>query len=198
MNKEYKSLVSKKNIFLFWKKTLKIFHYIENYSIVFLLSLLIIVSFLQIVLRLFTKWSFEWFSSLQKYTVLWIGMIAAGIATHEQKHIKIDIIGRYAKGRLKSAILAFLSLFACIVCIVLSVVSMQYILLIEKPSSDPAPFLDIPRWVLLLILPAGFALIGIRFLLRAGRKVYNFVINKEDEIDNLTSEFVFNVKEKKK
>ena len=48
------------------------------------------------------------------------------------------------------------------------------------PSSDPAPFLNISKWILLIIIPIGFGLIGFRFLLKSGMNLYNFIRNTDD------------------
>ena len=169
-----------KKMIKFLKKIIDIFHKTEEYILVFFLSLMIIISFLQIVLRTFFR-AIEWFDPLVRYAVLWTGMIAAGMAILENKHIKIDIIGRFAKGRLRSFVLSITNLFAGIVCFVLSYASIIYVIKIEIPASDPSPFLNISRWVLLLILPFGFGLMSMRFLFRASKKVYNFIKNTEDE-----------------
>ena len=168
----------------FLKKIKDVFHKTEGYILVFFLSLMIIISFLQIILRTFFR-AVEWFDPLVRYAVLWTGMIAAGMATLKNKHIKIDIIGRFAKGRQKSFVLAITNLFAGIVCFVLSYASIIYVIKIEMPAADPSPFLNISRWVLLLILPFGFGLMGMRFLFRASKKVYNFIKNIEDEEDKI-------------
>ncbi|MCK4797110.1 MAG: TRAP transporter small permease subunit [Spirochaetes bacterium] len=189
-----KNLEKKNKMIKFWKKFVNILHKVEEYILVFFLSLMIIISFLQIILKIFFK-AIVWFDPMIKYTVLWIGMIAAGMATFENKHIKIDIIGRFAKGRLKSFVLAVTNLFASIVSIVLSYASIIYIIKIEIPATDPPPFLNISKWVLLLILPIGFAIIGIRFFFRLCKKIYNFIKNKEDEED---IEFSVDLEEDKK
>lgn len=162
-----------------YKKTINIIHIIEDSILVFFLSLIIVITLLQIILRTFFR-SVEWFDQLVRYSVLWIGLIAAGIATYKNKHIKIDIIGRFAKGRLKSLTYLLTNLFASIVCIILSYSSYIYLIKIQMPSSDPAPFLNISKWILLIIIPIGFGLIGFRFLLKSGMNLYNFIRNTDD------------------
>lgn len=165
----------------------KTFHNLEKASLIFFLSLMIIVSFLQIILRTFFK-AVEWFDPLVRYSVLWTGMIAASIATYQHKHIKIDIIGKFAKGKLKSIVLFTTNLFASVVSALLCYASAAYIINFEMTSTDPAPFLSIPRWVLLLVMPICFGTISLRFLFRVGQKIYNIIKNIEEHEDE-TSEF---------
>ena len=166
------------NIKELYKKIINVIHFIEDSILVFFLSLIIIITLLQILLRTFFR-SVEWFDQLVRYSVLWIGVIAAGIATYKNKHIKIDIIGRFAKGRFKSLTYLVTNLFASLVSIILSYSSYIYLIKIEMTSTDPAPFLNISRWILLIIIPIGFGFIGFRFLLKSGKNLYDFIKNTE-------------------
>ena len=47
-------------------------------------------------------------------------------------------------------------------------------------SNDPAPFLSISKWILLIIIPIGFGFIGFRFLLKSGKNLYNFIRNTDE------------------
>lgn len=167
-----------------WKKLTTLFRKIETGTLIFLLSLIVLVSGSQIILRNFFQ-AIDWFDPLLKYAVLWIGMIAAGIATYENKHIKIDIVGRLVKGRKKSIVYAVTNIFASIFSLILFFTFLLYIIKIEYPSSDPPPFLGIKRWILLLILPVSFFTMFVRFLESSVRNVYNFAKNIP-EIDNET------------
>ena len=144
------------------KKFVKIFRMLESALLVFFLALIVIISFSQIILRNFFT-SVTWFDSLLKYSVLWVGMIAAAIATYDNKHIKIDIIGRFTTGKLKIIVEIITNFFAVIVCFGLFIGFVIYISTIEYPSTDEPPFLNIRRWVLLLVLPVSFFVMSIRF-----------------------------------
>jgi len=157
---------------------INVFNRIEEVILVIIFSILIIFSFLQIFFRT------VWFDSIIKYSVLWTAFIAASIAAMDKKHIKIDLIGRLAKGRAKSLVLLITNFFASLACILLSYAAISYILKIEMMSADPSPFLNIPRWSLLMIIPFGFAIIGLRFLFISAQKVNNLIKNEEDEKDS--------------
>ena len=161
-----------------------VLHKSEEYLLIFFLGLIIFLTFSQIVLRTFFR-AIEWFDLVVKYSVLWIALIAANMAVFRNKHIKIDVIGRFAKGRYKSLILVLTNLFASVVSFILSYSSFIYVFTIERTSTDSAPFLNIPKWILLLILPFGFGMMGIRFLIRAMQKINNYRKNSEDEVDEI-------------
>ena len=156
------------------KKFVKIFRMLENALLVFFLALMVLVSFSQIILRNFFT-SITWFDSLLKYSVLWAGMIAAAIATYDDKHIKIDIIGRFTTGKLKIIVKAVTNIFAVIVCFGLFIGFVIYIATIEYPSTDEPPFLNIHRWVLLIVLPVSFFVMSIRFLNHSIHNIHDAV-----------------------
>jgi TRAP-type C4-dicarboxylate transport system permease small subunit len=147
--------------------------------LVFFLFLIFVIAVLQIFLKKIP--GTEFLNSLIKYSVLWAGMISASIATYEGKHIKIDIIGRFAKGRLKQLVLTITGLFGAIVCFILFVTFIFYIVKIEYTSSQTSPFFNIPRWVLLTIMPYSFFVISLRFAVQAGKRLVYFIKNQIPE-----------------
>lgn len=177
------------------KKISEVIRKVETAALVFCVMAMVIITFAQIILRnagglivnilgLFVEnpnvqiGAIDWFDTVVRYLVLWSGMIAAGITTHDGKHIKIDLAGRFTKGPIRKIINVTTALFAGAVSLLLSLISAQYIAKLEYPEAEIA-FLNIPRWVLLLILPIGFFIIGIRFFIRGGGKLIRF--HEEDE-----------------
>lgn len=170
---------------------IKIFKKAEDIALIVLLSLLVVISVSQLFLNMFNA-GVIWFDSLLKYLVLWIGMIAASIATYDDKHIKIDLIGRFTKGRIRTFVTIITNIFAGIVCVVLFVISIDYIVKIEYTSSDPSPFLGFRRWALIIAMPFGFGLMSIKFIILGIRSIYYFIINKDisssiEEVEKVTS-----------
>ncbi|MBR3731899.1 MAG: TRAP transporter small permease subunit [Spirochaetales bacterium] len=170
MNKE---LMTKKTISLS-----KITQKIEDSILIVLTVALVIFAILQLVLSL-VGMGITWFDSLLKYLVLWIGMFAASVATTNRKHIKIDIVGHWTKGRIKTALNLAINFFAAVICITLFILSIIYIVTIEYPSTDPAPFLNIPRWVLILCIPISFCLMSIKFSIYSVTGIRSLVRNEE-------------------
>lgn len=183
-----------------WKAITGLYRKFETLLLIIFLSLIIVISGLQIILRNFFQ-AVDWFDMFLKYSVLWIGMIAAGIATYQNKHIKIDLIGRFIKGRKKSVIYGIANLFAMTVCFTLFISFIIYIITIEYPSSDPPPFLGIKRWILLIILPISFLTMSIRFMESLIKNIYNFIKNiPEIDTENIEIsdiEKVSSIEEKK-
>ncbi|HNZ26716.1 MAG TPA: TRAP transporter small permease subunit [Spirochaetota bacterium] len=165
---------------VFLKKFVGVFRKIEEGLLVSLFSIMVLVATSQIFLSFFSR-GVIWFDSLLKYLVLWIAMLASSIATYSNKHIKIDLIGRFAKGRLKSIVNLTTNLFSAVVCTVITIVSIIYIAEIEYGSTDPSPFLGIDKWILLIILPVGFGLMSVKFTVFSILSVYFTVTNRDVE-----------------
>ena len=155
---------------------------IEDSILITLTASLVFFAILQLVLSLFGM-GITWFDSLLKYLVLWIGMFAASVATTNRKHIKIDIVGHWTKGRVKTAVNLAINIFAAIICTTLFILSVIYIIQFEYTSPDPAPFLNIPRWVLILCIPISFGIMSIKFTIYSILGIRSLIRNEEYPID---------------
>ena len=160
----------------------KITQKIEDTILIVLTAALVIFAILQLILSL-VGMGITWFDSLLKYLVLWIGMFAASVATTNRKHIKIDLVGHWTKGRVKTAVNLAINIFAAIICITLFILSVIYIIQIEYTSTDPAPFLNIPRWVLILCIPISFCLMSIKFTIYSIVGIKSLIKNEEYPTD---------------
>lgn len=170
------------------------FRKIEKYSLVFFLSMMIFIAVLQIFLRFFLRSSVQWFDTVLRYIVLWVGMIAAGIATYEGTHIKIDLVGKFSKGRFKELVNFMIDFFAGVVSIILFAISLFFIFSIERESGGSSPFpairlfksindgitgyfidFSVPNWFLLIIIPVTFFIIGVRFFIKSQISYYHYM-----------------------
>ena len=62
----------------------------------------------------------EWADSFLQKGTLWLAFLGAALATHEEKHIAIDVLFRIAKPQAKALMRAIVSLFAGVVCFYLA------------------------------------------------------------------------------
>ena len=67
----------------------------ETVLLVVILSVMILLSFLQVLLRNFFEQGILWGDILIRNLVLWVGFIGASLATRENKHINIDLFTRF-------------------------------------------------------------------------------------------------------
>jgi TRAP-type C4-dicarboxylate transport system permease small subunit len=139
-----------------------LFH-IENSIILFSLGSMVVLSFLQVVLRNLFDTGILWADIFLRHLVLWVGFAGASLATREEKHINVDILTKLVPPRITPYIKIIVNLFAMVICAILAKAS--YVFTFEI-NAGTTLFLDIPAWYIQIILPIGFALIGFRFLLK--------------------------------
>lgn len=138
---------------------------IENAILIFLLSAMILLAFFEIPLSNF--FPLESVETLLRHLVLWVGFLGATLATRENRHINIDVISRYLKGRFKFTSNVLTNLFAATICVILTHAAIQVIQDAREFGETITIFIPLPTWVLQLIFVFGFGVMTFRFFLRA-------------------------------
>ena len=134
---------------------------VEQVLIAALLSLMIVIAFLQIVLRNVFSTGFLWGDPLVRYLVLWVGFIGASLAAKEGKHIAIEVLGRIVSDRVNRYIESFVHLASSVVCAVLVYAAVKFT--VYEAEIGPVVFFGIRSWVLQLIIPIAMGLMTFRF-----------------------------------
>jgi TRAP-type C4-dicarboxylate transport system permease small subunit len=119
----------------------------------------------QIGLRNFADSSLVWADAAMRAGVLWIAMLAAVLAADQARHIRIDVLLHRLPEWLRPWVQRLMHLLTALICITLAAASVRLIRL-ELMMNDVA-FLGVPRWLVLIIIPIGFALMGWRFMRHA-------------------------------
>ena len=147
-----------------WDRLDDIISRIEKVLIVFLLSLMMITAFSQIVLRNFFATGFSWADVLVRYLVLWVAFIGAALATKDGKHINIEVFSRWISGRALIYLKAVSQLCSLIVCGLLAYAAVKFIQF--EAQMGGTTFFGLPVWLPQLIIPITFGLMTFRFALR--------------------------------
>lgn len=137
---------------------------VEGWLLVFFVLVMIVLSFSQVVLRNFFSTGFTWVDIGLRNMVLWVGFIGASLATRQDRHITIDALTRFLSPRGKAVAGVLTSTFALGVSGVFIWASLRFVA-VEYQAQGIA-FLNVPFWVLQLIIPGGFFFIGVRFLIK--------------------------------
>lgn len=144
---------------------------IENTLIVFFLSIMILLAFFEIPLSKFISMNSS--ETLLRHLVLWIGFLGATLATREERHINIDILSRFLKGRAKKICQILTNLFSMFITVVFTYASLQVIKDSREFGETIVIFMEIPTWILQLIFVFGFGLMSFRFLLKSLNLIQN-------------------------
>ncbi len=136
---------------------------IEDGLLVTLLSAMIVLAGSQIVLRNLFDAGLFWADPLLRVAVLWVGLLGAMAATRDDNHITVDILSRVLSERARSAGRVITDLFTSAVCGLLAyhgarMVRMDY-------EAGFVAFTAVPAWACELIIPIGFGVIAVRFVL---------------------------------
>jgi TRAP-type C4-dicarboxylate transport system permease small subunit len=138
---------------------------IETIFLVVFLSLMVLLAFAQVVLRNVFGGGIIWGDPLVRQMVMWSGFMGAAIAASQDRHISIDALTQFIKGRGKDIVRFVTSIFASVVCFYLAQAALVF--LKDEKESGGELIAGIPSWIGLIIIPAGYALLMIHFALNA-------------------------------
>jgi C4-dicarboxylate transporter, DctQ subunit len=161
----------------FWERLDETIGRLEKALMVLFLGLMIVMAFAQIVLRNFTGIGLPWSESLVRYLVLWVGFIGASLAAREGRHITIEVIKLRPTVSGRRYLAALSQFCAVFVCAVMTWAAVKFVR--DDAQIGTRTFLDLPTWVLETIIPATFAIMSLRFLLRAIRALRRETARRE-------------------
>lgn len=144
---------------------------IESAALIFVLSAMVLIAFLQVVLRNFFSYSILWGDVLLRHLVLWIGFLGASLATRENKHINVDVFSRLISQKKRHWVKRVTNLFSAFICALLS--KAAYVFVQDERAAGTTIFLDFPLWIFMLIIFIGFVCITFRFLLQVIEPIMN-------------------------
>ena len=155
---------------------MKLIHTLENYvvkieTIFLVISLVVMVmlAFLQVVLRNVFSSGILWADTFLRYLVVWVGFIGAAIATKEERHISMEVLTKFVSPLYQNIISLVTSLVAAVVCYFLFKAATQF-LEVGLPA-DVKVFGNIPLSYFMVIIPIGYLLMIFHFTVRALIKV---------------------------
>lgn len=156
----------------------RFFYRVEYGLLVAVLGSMVLLAFMQVVLRNFFGTGVVWADTVVRHLVLFCGFVGAALATREERHISIDALTRFLSARRRSIALIFTSTFAAIVCYYLATAAWSYVL--EERNYGGELVLGIQTWVALLIIPAGYLLIAFHFIVKAVEKILSTSTKQEE------------------
>jgi TRAP-type C4-dicarboxylate transport system permease small subunit len=119
-------------------------------------------------LQVFLRFSFHtgilWGDIAARNLVIWVGFFGAYLATRENKHFRVDVLTRLLPPRIRYWLFAFTDFFAAVISYFLLRASLTFVHIALDPGA--VAFLGIPQTVIASIVPMGFGLIVLQFLIR--------------------------------
>ena len=140
-------------------------HRAEDLLLALLLGSLLVLALAQIGLRMFFGAGIEWAEPVERMGVLWLALMGALGATRERRHIAIDALPRLLPPKLHRAAWALTQIATGAICAVPAWTGWG---LVEMEREAPTLFVaGVSSWLPMLVFPAGFALMAMRFLVAA-------------------------------
>ena len=130
--------------------------------LVLLLTALVTLAGAQILLRNLFDSGLLWADPAVRVLVLWVALLGAMAAARRGRHITVDIVARLLPPRRAAPIRALTDLFTAAVCGVLAWQAGR--LVVMEWEAGTMAVGNVPTWVAQLIVPVGFAVIGLRYL----------------------------------
>ncbi len=136
---------------------------IETVFLVLFLGVMVLLAFLQVVLRNLFDTGLLWGDPLVRQMVLWSGFVGAALAASQDRHISIDALTKFIPPRAQHIVAVITNLFAAAVCYWLASSAWEF--MVGEREAGGELFLGIPSWVGLAIIPVGYGLLTFHFLL---------------------------------
>ena len=145
-------------------KLFRYLHRLEDTLLVFSLLSMLLIALGQIVLRNGFDSGVLWAESFSRILVLWVAMLGAMVATRENNHISIDAVSRYLPSHWQNYLATLTSIFAAAICAIVSWYSFEFVRF--EYEDQTLAFASVPNWACQSILPIGFGVMSLRFVLQ--------------------------------
>lgn len=147
------------------RRALRVLHRAEDAVLALLLGALLLLAVVQIVLRVGFDAGLSWAEPVSRAGVLWLAMLGALGAARQQRHIAIDALPRLLPDRAWRGVHVLTQFAAAALCVWAAWLGWG---LMQSEREFPLQFaLGIESWVPMLVLPLGFGLLAVRFVLSA-------------------------------
>jgi TRAP-type C4-dicarboxylate transport system permease small subunit len=130
--------------------------------VMFFLSL-VLIAVAQIIMRNFFASGIVWAESYVRIVVLWLAMIGAMLASHNDQHIAIDVLLKKMSVTSALWVKRVTSLFTAVICFIIAWHSFGFVL--DEYEYGGVAFASVPNWLCEAIIPVSFFIIALRYLL---------------------------------
>lgn len=137
---------------------------LEGLLLVAFLAAMVGLSFLQVILRNLFQTSLPNADILLRHLVLWVAFFGASLATQGGRHIRIDLLPKFVRGRWRALLEVAAQGGAAGVSALLTRAAFRFVW-VEREAGGLL-MAGVPTWAFQVILPIGLLLITFRFSLR--------------------------------
>lgn len=144
-------------------RTLRIINKVEDWFLVSMLAIMVVLAVTQIFYRNLFGEGVIWIDPLLRVLVLWTAIAGAVIATRKDNHIRIDYFTRYFSDKFCAVMQRLVYAFCFCICGLIAWHSVRFVMM--DYEAETIAFSGVPSWVTELIIPVGFFMISVRYVL---------------------------------
>lgn len=136
---------------------------LEKILLVTMLLIMVVVVFMQVVMRFVFRNSLAWSEEVARYLFIWQVWLGASYAAQKSEHMQVDLLRRKLKGNAGIYIAMLADLVSIVFCLYLtrrSFIQMQGIYKLQRMATS----FPMPMWIAYLAVPVGAGLMAIRLL----------------------------------
>lgn len=142
------------------------FRYLENledWTMILALSYMVIITFVEVLMRYILKNPISWAEESARYTQVWLIYISASVCVRLRSHISADVLVNYLTPSARKFFNSIASLFTFCVLFVLFYLG---VLLVKDflKGGQSSPALGIPMYYIALAIPVGIGISMLRYL----------------------------------
>jgi C4-dicarboxylate transporter DctQ subunit len=140
-------------------------HRAEDVLLALLVSALLLLSLVQIGLRMFLHTGLDWAEPISRVGVLWLALLGALGAARAHRHIAIDALPKILPPIWRRVCWGISQMATASICGAMAWYSFG---MVQMEREAPSVFVQgVPSWWPMLILPFGFGLMSLRFAVAA-------------------------------
>lgn len=145
------------------EKLLAFINRVEDWFLIILLAVMVVLAITQIFYRNLFAEGIVWIDPFLRILVLWVAISGAVVASRTNNHIRIDFFTRYFTKSTSKIIQRLAYAFSAYICGLIAWHAARFVRM--EHEYQTVAFADIPAWLTELIIPLGFFLMALRYLI---------------------------------
>lgn len=127
-------------------------------------TIMLALAVVQVLLREIVHTNILWGDMAARHLVIWVGFFGAYVASRAGRHFHVGFLSRFLGARVRSWLSVISDLFAAVVCGFLVAAAWTFVTVGLDPHA--VLFLGIRQTAAAMIVPVGFLLMGLQFILK--------------------------------
>ena len=152
------------------KKVIDFYNNLEEKILVLGIVIMVIILFMQVLLRFIFGSPFTWAEELARLIFIWISWLGISLGQRKMEHIKVTMVTDRIKGKTQNIILLLADIVSLIVLVIFIWQGVSLVATIFDMGTRTAA-LHVPRWIVYLSVPVSCLAMGVRLVADMARSL---------------------------